>query len=160
MTDADRLSPRAGSATTSKPVHVRCHAVRSHVVVTPRRTTFILGAGTALVFVLALTVVPMHVTLGAGSLQCGTVISPDTDSEIGALCPDARRSHLNSSLGVVAVLAAIAAFPWVAAALGAGRGTRVLLGGWALMWCISAALGLAWLGFFAEYSPPHEVFDL
>lgn len=127
---------------------------------TPRRIAWILGVATAIVFVVSLTVLPMHVEPGTGSVRCGTVVSPDTRSEIARLCPDARRSHVTSSLAVVAVLATVAAVPLVAAALGAGLSSRLPLGGWALLWCLCAALGIAWLGFFTAYSPAHEIFDL
>ncbi|CAA9218409.1 MAG: hypothetical protein AVDCRST_MAG50-496 [uncultured Acidimicrobiales bacterium] len=127
---------------------------------TPRRIAWILGVATAIVLVVSLTVLPMHVNLGVGSVRCGTVVSPDTRSEIALPCLDARPSHVISSLAVVAVLGTVAALPLVAAARGRDSDSRPLLGGWVLLWCLCAALGISWLGFFAEYRAPHQIFDL
>jgi hypothetical protein len=123
------------------------------------KTSLVLLLGTFTFLVLALAVVPMHVTLGAGSLRCGTVLSPDTESEIADLCPSARSGHLTAALVAGGALAVIAALPWFASSL-LGRSARPLLAVWSVSWVIAAAVALLFLAWVVEYSPPHAVFDL
>lgn len=123
------------------------------------KTSLLLLFGTVAFLLLALAVVPMHVTLGAGSLRCGTVLAPDTDSEIADLCPSARPGHLTAALVAGGALAVIAAVPWFTSSrVGAGA-VRPLLAIWSVSWVIAASLALLFMAGI-EYSPPHEVFDL
>ena len=125
---------------------------------TGAKTTFVLMLGTALFLVLALAVTPMHVTLGAGSLRCGTVVNPDSESEIADLCRSARSGHLAAAVVAGAGLAVLAALPLVGAARFRGGRPSALIS--SVLWLIAAGLALLFIGWFVEYSPPHEVFDL
>ncbi len=123
------------------------------------KTSLLLLLGTVTFLVLALAVVPMHVTLGAGSLQCGTVLNPDTESEIGDLCPSARSGHLTAALVAGGALVVIATLPWIASSR-LGDAARPLLAIWSVSWTVAVSLALLWIAWVMEYSPPHEVFDL
>ncbi len=123
------------------------------------KTSLLLLVATIVFLLIALAVVPMHVTLGAGSLRCGTVLNPDTDSEIADLCPSARSGHLTAALVAGGGLAVTAALPWIASARVGGR-ARPLLAIWSVSWAVAAGLALLFIAWVIEYSPPHEVFDL
>ncbi len=116
--------------------------------------------GSVVVLVLALSVIPMHVTLGGGSHRCGTVFSPDARSEIGDVCPEARSSHAAAALAAAGVLAVVASLPLAAERLLREEAPRLLSTVWAAVWLVSAGVALIWIGWFVEYSPPHEVFEL
>jgi Na+/melibiose symporter-like transporter len=97
--------------------------------------------------------VPTHVSFGAGSHRCGTVLHPDTDGEItGRYCGRAGAEHLRATFGVVAVLALLALTPLVAHAISPRRHV-VLSMAWGVVEIVVTVLGFAWLG-WAEYSPP------
>ena len=96
--------------------------------------------------------------LGAGSLRCGTVLTPDTDSEVGELCDEAASHHLRGALTVGAVRSGLALVPFVAAR--SARAPRGPFWGWANAWVAVAALTLLWLGWAYEYSPRRETFNL
>lgn len=123
------------------------------------KTSIFLLLGTVTFLLLALAVVPMHVTLGAGSLRCGTVLNPDTGSEIGDLCPSARAGHLTAALVAGGALALIAALPWITSSR-LGGSARPLVVVWSVSWVIAAAVALLFLAWVLKYSPPREVFDL
>jgi hypothetical protein len=118
--------------------------------------TVALLVGSLLVVVLACVAIPTHVSLGAGTLRCGTVVAPDTESEVGPLCEDAAAHHLRGALGVGAVLLVLAAVPWL---LDRRVHTAAI---WAYMgaWVLVAGLSLLWLAWAYEYAPRHEIFDL
>lgn len=122
------------------------------------RTSVVLLAGTVIFLVLSLAVVPMHVSLGAGSLRCGTGLNPEAESEIGDLCTSARPDYIRAALMAGGALAVIAALPWIASRLGAAA--RPVLIGLFVSWLVVASVALLWIAWFMEYSPPHEVFDL
>lgn len=67
----------------------------------------------AIAVVMGTMVVPTHVTLGGGSMRCGTVIRPDRDSEIAPLCGPAGAHQLRVTLALGAFLAALAVVPVV-----------------------------------------------
>jgi hypothetical protein len=62
-------------------------------------------------FVAATMLIPTRVTLGAGSLRCGTVVAPDTGSEVGRYCGDVTAQRLREAWWTTAVLAVAAAAP-------------------------------------------------
>lgn len=123
-------------------------------------TTASLLVGTALFIAMALAVVPMHVTFGAGSLRCGTVLDPDTKGEIGEVCPRARGQHRSASLGAGAVLGLIALIPLVTPAATGRDAGRAVLAAVASLWVVVMLLSLLWIGSGVEYSPPTDVFQL
>jgi hypothetical protein len=78
------------------------------------RVLGLIGVLSAVVwFVSATAVIPVRVTRGAGSLRCGTVLKPDTASEIGDLCPRVTHERLRdtwpatATFTVVTVLAVV-----------------------------------------------------
>ena len=120
--------------------------------------------GAVIVVWLGIAVIPMHISLGAGSLRCGTAWAPDTNSEIrrvNDLCREARAPHVRASL-MAGVLLAVLALPAVAIARWPNPTRRLALAGWLLLWVLAAAAALAGLGWAVEHSPPpeHEVFEL
>jgi hypothetical protein len=122
--------------------------------------TTALFVGTALVVVLALSVVPVHVTLGAGSLRCGTVLNHDTTSEIRDLCPAARSKHLRAAIGAGVALAEISLAPFLPQVSGEGRASRLWLTSSVAVWALAAVFALGWIASGVEYSPPHHEFEL
>ncbi len=123
-------------------------------------TTAVLMVGTALALVIATAVMPMHVTFGAGSVRCGTVLEPDTTSEIGDVCPKARGTHLGAAVGSGVLLALVALFPLVPPVVAGNRASRLWLVTSIMAWIVFATLALAWIGTSVEYSPPADVFEL
>lgn len=55
--------------------------------------------------------VPTHVSLGGGSIRCGTAIRPDRTSEVAPLCGAAGANHPRATLAVGVVLAVLALVP-------------------------------------------------
>ena len=119
-----------------------------------------LMVGTGLAVVVAIAVIPMHVTFGAGSLRCGTVLQPDITSEIGDVCPKARGEHLRAAVGSGVFLALVALGPLLPPVASGERASRLWLITSILVWVALATLALAWIGTSVEYSPPADVFDL
>jgi hypothetical protein len=118
-------------------------------------------AGLALagaIVLLGVTVVPTHVTFGAGSLRCGTVLYPDRSSEVSRFCGATGANQLHAVLIVGAVLGALALGP---VALGRKRAGDLspVLAVFAVLFLCLAALAVAWLA-TVEYSPPVPVFPL
>jgi len=108
--------------------------------------------------VVGLTVVPTHVTLGAGSLRCGTVLSPDRTTEIAPLCDRAASNQLRAVLLRGGLLAAIALVPL--ATWKAPRPHVAVWIAWATVMLVAALLVLADVGWFVEYAPRSAFFDL
>jgi len=108
--------------------------------------------------VIGTTVIPTHVTLGAGSLRCGTVLRPDRNSEVAPLCGPTGANHLRVALAVGATLAVIALVPVVVEWRRPGQ-PRALWTGWAVIMLLAAVVGLAALG-MVEYAPESVFFDL
>lgn len=107
----------------------------------------------ALTLVVGTTLVPTHVSLGAGSLRCGTVLHPDQEGEIADVCGATGAHHLRAALAVAAIVAGLAVLP-----LGI-RPFRQRMGSWrfcaawgAVLICV-ALIGVLSLG-FVEYAPP------
>ncbi len=111
------------------------------------------------VVVIGTTVVPTHVTLGAGSLRCGTVLSPDRNSEVAPLCDQAAVNHLRAVLAIGAILTAIALAPLVVAWRHPGRHGALGVA-WGAIMLVGAAVGVAAMGWFVEYAPDSVFFDL
>jgi len=116
----------------------------------------LLTAATAVV--IGTTVVPTHVTFGAGSVRCGTVLRPDRDSEIAQFCGPAGANHLRAALVVGAVLAVLALVPVLVHWRRPARHTA-LWAAWSAIMLFAAILGLAALG-LVEYAPPSVFVDL
>lgn len=108
--------------------------------------------------VVGTTVVPTHVTLGAGSLRCGTVLHPDRDSEIAPLCGPAGANHLRAALAVGTFLAVLAIVPVLVQWRRPGRHSAVWAV-WGVAILFAAILGVAGLG-MVEYAPKSIFFDL
>jgi hypothetical protein len=108
--------------------------------------------------VVGTTVVPTHVTLGAGSLRCGTVLHPDRDSEIAPLCGPAGANNLRAALAVGTFLAALAIVPLVVQWRRPGQ-HPALWAAWGVVMLIVAVVGVAALG-MVEYAPKSTFFDL
>ena len=119
-----------------------------------------LMVGTGLAMVIAIAVIPMHVTFGAGSLRCGTVLEPDTTSEIGEVCPKARGEHLRAAVGSGVFLALVSLVPLLPPVVSGERASRLWLVMSILAWLAFATLALAWISTSVEYSPPPDVFEL
>lgn len=123
------------------------------------RTSVALLIGTALAIALALAVVPMHITPGNGSLRCGTVIDPDRSSEVGDLCPKARSGHVRATLAAGVVLGLLSLLPLLATHADRNETGRGWLVASVVIWVVVATLGLAWIGWSVEYTPPGDVFQ-
>ncbi len=120
--------------------------------------------GAVVVVWLGIAVIPMHITLGAGSLRCGTVLAPDDDSEIASvsdLCQAARGPHLQASL-IAGLVLTVLALPVAFIGRWPEPQRRMALAGWLLLWVLAAAAALAGLGWAVEHGPPaeHEVLEL
>jgi hypothetical protein len=89
-------------------------------------------------FVIATVVIPVRVTLGAGSLRCGTVLDPDTASEIGDVCPKVTHERLSDTWP------ATAAFT-VATVLAVVGGRSLLRRRRIIPAAASSIVGVAWL---------------
>ncbi len=112
----------------------------------------------AVAVVVGTTVIPTHVTFGAGALRCGTVLRPDRNSEIAPICGPAAANHLRAALAVGAFLAVVAIFPVVVQWIRPGR-HAALWAAWGVIMLIAAVVGVAGLG-LVEYSPKSVFFDL
>jgi hypothetical protein len=112
----------------------------------------------AVAVVVGTTVIPTHVTFGAGALRCGTVLRPDRNSEIAPICGSAGANHLRAALAVGAFLAVLAIFPMVVQWIRPGP-HAALWAAWGVTMLIAAVVGVAGLG-LVEYSPPSVFFDL
>jgi hypothetical protein len=62
-------------------------------------------------FVAATMLIPTRVTLGAGSVRCGTVVAPDSGSEVGQYCGAVTAQRLREAWWTTALLAVAAAAP-------------------------------------------------
>lgn len=119
-------------------------------------------AGLSLVvaaLVVGTMIIPTHVTFGAGSLRCGTVLRPERKSEVAPLCDRAAQNHLRAVLVIGAVLTAIALAPLAVASRRPGRHV-VLAVGWAATMVLATILAVAVMGWVVEYAPDSIFFDL
>lgn len=112
----------------------------------------------AIAVVLGTTVVPTHVTFGAGALRCGTVFRPDRNSEIAPLCGPAGANHLRQTLFLGAALAVLAFLPLIFGRTRAGHHPAVWVA-WGAIVLLTAILGVARLG-LVEYAAESVFFDL
>lgn len=108
--------------------------------------------------VVGTTVVPTHVTLGAGALRCGTVLRPDRNTEIAPVCGPTGANHLRAALAVGAFLAVLAVFPMVVQWL-RPRQYAALWAAWGVIMLMAAVVGVVSLG-LVEYAPESVFFDL
>ena len=105
-----------------------------------------------------LALVPIRLSLGAGSIGCGTVLRPDRAGELSAACHTVVGDHLRATLTVGGVLVVLALAPVVA-------GRRYLRPGgkawaaWAAVFVVVAVAGVAWLATVASV-PSSLFFDL
>jgi len=112
----------------------------------------------AMAVVIGTTIVPTHVTFGAGSLRCGTVLRPDRDSEIAPVCGPAGANHLRATLVRGGILVVIAIVPIVFEWRRPGE-HRDLWVGWAVVLVVVTVIAVASLG-LVEYAPKSVFFDL
>ena len=96
----------------------------------------------------------MHVSLGAGTLRCGTVLAPDTGTETGTLCSEARPTYVRSTAVIAAALLAISVAPLLR------RHWKGFAAGIVVCWIVTAAAAITWSAAMQEYSPRHAIFDL
>ena len=108
--------------------------------------------------VVGTTVIPTHVTFGAGALRCGTVLRPDRNSEIAPICGPAGANHLRAALAVGAFLAVLAVVPVVIQWIRPGP-HAALWAAWGVTMLIAAVVGVASLG-LVEYATESPFFDL
>ena len=111
-----------------------------------------------LVVLVGVTLIPTHVSLGAGSLRCGTVWHPDRTSEVARYCGKAGAEQLRASLTVGAFLGCLGLLPMLCGRFSNRRRT-VAFGIWIAVFLTGAAMGLLVLA-LSEYSPRGTVFDL
>lgn len=111
----------------------------------------------AIAVVLGTTVVPTHVTFGAGSLRCGTVFRPDRNSEIAPLCGPAGANQLRQTLFLGAALVVLAFPPLILGRTRAGH--PAVWVAWGAIILLAAILGVARLG-LVEYAAEGVFFDL
>jgi hypothetical protein len=119
-------------------------------------------AGLGLVVVtilLGTTVIPTHVTLGGGSLRCGTVLHPDRMTEIAPLCGRAASNQLRAVLVIGAILSALALIP-VAVGWRLAAPPPALWGVWVAVMLVAGLLAVAAMGWAIEYAPKSAFFDL
>ncbi|MFN2506202.1 MAG: hypothetical protein ABR540_18645 [Acidimicrobiales bacterium] len=119
-------------------------------------------AGLSLVvaaIVVGTMIIPTHVTFGAGSLRCGTVLRPERNSEVAPLCDRVAQNHLRAVLVIGAVLAAIALAPLVVASRRPGRHVALAVG-WAVTMVLATIVAVAVMGWVVEYAPDSIFFDL
>jgi len=131
------------------------------VSVGSRLTVAGLGAAGA-AFVVGIALVPTHVTFGAGSLPCGTVLHPDRTSEISAWCGAAGAHHLRAALAVGVVLVVLALVPVAIQRVRPPflKGVWVV---WGMIFVLVAVAGFAsaaMVKFAPKHAPEHEVFEL
>ena len=112
----------------------------------------------AIAVLIGMTVVPTHVTFGAGAIRCGTVLRPDRNIEIAPVCGPAGANHLRATLAVGAFLAVLAVVPLVVQWRSPGQHLS-LWTAWGVIMAVAAVLGVAWLG-VVEYVPQGVFFDL
>ena len=112
----------------------------------------------AIAVLIGMTVVPTHVTFGAGAIRCGTVLRPDRNTEIAPVCGPAGANHLRATLAVGAFLAVLAVVPLVVKWRSPGQHLS-LWRAWGVIMAVAAVLGVAWLG-TVEYAPEGVFFDL
>ena len=112
----------------------------------------------AIAVLVGTTVVPTHVTFGAGAMRCGTVLHPDRDIEVAPVCGPAGANHLRATLAVGAFLAVLAVVPMLVQWRRPGE-HLALWTAWGMIMLVAAVLGVAWLG-VVEYTPGSVFFDL
>ncbi len=98
-------------------------------------------------------------TLGAGSLRCGTVLSPERNSEIAPLCGDAASNQLRAVLAIGALLTALALVPLAVAWRLPGRHPGLWVR-WSAVMVVATVLAVAAIGWSIEYAPESVFFDL
>ena len=102
-----------------------------------RQSLVLVGLLAAAWFVAATTLIPIRVTLGGGSLRCGTVLQPETDSEIGDVCPTVAPYRLRHTWMTTPLFAAATSLVVLGGRLLARRRRVVVIG-------IGAVLVVAW----------------
>jgi hypothetical protein len=108
-------------------------------------------------FLFGVAVVPTHVSFGAGSLRCGTVVRPDR-SELGAVCDRATTNQLRATLALTAVLTALACIPFVVEWRRPARYSRLWVP-WGAVMLFAAVIGVASLAML-DYTPESVFIDL
>ena len=108
-------------------------------------------------FLFGVAVVPTHVSFGAGSLRCGTVVRPDR-SELGAVCYRAAANQLRATLALTAVLTALACIPFVVEWRRPARYSRLWVP-WGAVMLFAAVIGVASLAML-DYTPESVFIDL
>ena len=112
----------------------------------------------AIVVGIGITLVPVRVTFGAGSLRCGTALDPDRTGEIADVCGPAATDQLGEALRLGAVLALLAILPLVIDRLKPHR-RKGAWGLWGVVFTLVALAGIGVLS-YATSVGPHRVFDL
>lgn len=108
-------------------------------------------------FLFGVAVVPTHVSFGAGSLRCGTVVRSDR-SELGAVCDRAAANQLRATLVLTAVLTALACIPFVVEWQRPTRYSRLWVP-WGAVMLFAAVIGVASLAML-DYTPKSVFIDL
>jgi hypothetical protein len=108
-------------------------------------------------FLLGVAVVPTHVSFGAGSLRCGTVVHPDR-SELGAVCVRAAANQLRAAVVLTAILTALACVPLVVEWRRPDRYSGLWVA-WGAIMVLVAVIGVAGLAML-DYSPKSAFVDL
>jgi hypothetical protein len=108
-------------------------------------------------FLFGVAVVPAHVSLGGGSLRCGTVVRPDR-SELGAVCDRAGANQLRAALVLTAILTALACIPFAVERRRPARYSRLWVP-WGAVMLFTAVIGIAGLAML-DYSPKSVFIDL
>lgn len=118
----------------------------------------LVGLTLALVaFLFGVAIVPTHVSFGAGSLRCGTVVRPDR-SELGAVCDRAAANQLRATLVLTAILTALASIPFVVEWRRPAQYSRLWVP-WGAVLLFIAVTGVAGLAML-DYSPKSVFIDL
>jgi hypothetical protein len=102
----------------------------------------------AVAFAVLTTAVPAHATFGAGTLRCGTVLRPARATEIGYHCAEATAHQLHTAAVIAIALAGLAFAP---AVIRPNRTTSLV---YLVVLFLVAALAVAWVAAFDEYSVP------
>ena len=108
-------------------------------------------------FLFGVAVVPTHVSFGAGSLRCGTVVRPDR-SELGAVCDRAAANQLRAVLVLAGILTALACIPFVVEWRRPARYSRLWIP-WGAVMLFTAVIGVTGLAML-DYSPKSVFIDL
>jgi hypothetical protein len=114
-----------------------------------RHSVVLVGLAAAAVWFVATTVlIPVRVTFGGGSLRCGTVLHPDTDSEVARVCPAVTGERLDLVWLTAAIFAAATSLSSAGGRIASrkrGVVATALAGVVVLVWLMIAGSLLLWV---------------